>query len=56
MKRVCGYVTHAVKEEGKEVVCVRVCVCMCGGVKPIYQADIGLSIKIGKWPVSIDYH
>ncbi len=43
MKRVCGCVTHAVKEEGKEERS-RVCVCVCG-IRPMYQADTDLSIK-----------
>lgn len=33
----------------------RVYVLECVAIRPGHQADIGLSVKTGKWPGSIDY-
>lgn len=45
----------------KVVLSMRVCararvyVLECVAIRPAQQADIGLSVKTGKWPGSIDY-
>lgn len=38
-------------------VCARACVYVleCVAIRPGHKADIGLSVKTGKWPGSIDY-
>lgn len=51
IKRVCGCVTHAVKERKEEkssCVYARECLCVRGEIRSLYQADICPPIKKNK--------